>query len=84
MRSLFFFLASYNVILKGEHLPGVDNREADALSRDDDTTFLAQVPTAHPTRSPIPQELIEALVIQQPDWISDTWTELLKSILARD
>ena len=48
MRSLFFFLANYNVILKGEHLPGVDNREVDALSRDDHATFLAQVPTALP------------------------------------
>ena len=84
MRSLFFFLANYNVILKGEHLPGVDNREADALSRDDHSTFLAQVPTALPIRSPIPQELIEVLVVQQPDWISNTWTELLKGTLTRD
>ena len=40
MRSLFFFLASYNVILLGKHIPGVENGGADALSRDNRPSFL--------------------------------------------
>ena len=35
MQSLFFFLASYKVTLKREHLLGVYNWEANAISRDD-------------------------------------------------
>lgn len=43
LRSLFFFLASFNVGLVAEHIPGVDNRAADALSRNDAASFLLQV-----------------------------------------
>ena len=64
MRSLFFFLASY-VILLGEHIPGVENGAADALSRDNRPSFLTQVPTAHREPTVIPQELVQALVINQ-------------------
>ena len=31
IRSLFFFLVSYNVMLLGEHIPEVENGAADAL-----------------------------------------------------
>ena len=46
MRSLFFFLAQYNVVLVGVHIPGVDNGVADALSRDKLDAFRLQVPWA--------------------------------------
>ena len=33
MRNLFFFLTSYNVILLGEHIPGVENGAAMLIKR---------------------------------------------------
>ena len=83
MRSLFFFLVSYNVILLGEHIPGVESGAADALSRDNRPSFLTQVPTAHREPTVIPQELVQALVINQPDWTCQSWTELLGSCFQR-
>ena len=47
MWSLFFFPANYNVMLKREHLLGVDNGAADAISRDDSWCFLLPVLSAH-------------------------------------
>lgn len=46
MRCLFFFLAQYRITLQGEHIPGVDNGAADALSRDRLSSFRMQVPQA--------------------------------------
>ena len=77
LRSLFFFTASYDVVLVAQHIPGVENGAADALSRGNLPSFHAQEPAAQQTTSPIPQELLEALVHQRPDWTSQNWTALL-------
>ena len=76
MRSLFFFTAKYNLNLLPAHIPGVDNSAADALSRNDSFSFLSQVPSARPQSDPIPSELLQALVLQRPDWTSPAWTSL--------
>ena len=83
MRSFFFFLASYNITVVGEHIPGIENGAADALSRDNRTSFLVQVPAAHREPTAIPQVLVQALVIDRPDWTSPSWTRLLSSFLQR-
>lgn len=83
MRSLFFFQACFNVTLRGEHIPGVDNGAADALSRDDHMSFLSQVPSAQRAPTQIPEVLLQALVTQQQDWTSASWTGLLRSFLTR-
>ena len=80
MRCLFFFLAKFRVTLVGEHIPGKHNQAADALSRNDHLSFLSQVPTASPQPTRIRQELLQALVFQQPDWTSQAWTSLLQII----
>lgn len=77
MRSLFFFTASCNVFLTAKHIPGVENRAADALSRDDLPSFFVQEPKGQKVATPIPQELIEALVERPQDWTSQNWTRLL-------
>lgn len=83
MRSLFFFLATYNIGLVGDHIPGVENRAADALSRNDAASFLLQVPAARRTPTVIPDELLRILVQEQPDWTSQTWTSSLTNFLRR-
>ncbi len=46
LRCLFFFVAAFDIELWSVHLPGVCNGAADALSRNNHTSFLAQVPSA--------------------------------------
>ena len=68
MRSLFFLAVQQDITLVAQHIPGVENREADALSRNDHLFFLAQNTGAQRTATIIPQELVQALVLQRPDW----------------
>lgn len=77
MRSLFFFLAQHDMSLVAEHIPGVENGAADALSRNDASSFLLQVPSAKRIPAEVPPELLQMLVHQQPDWTSHSWTKLL-------
>ena len=58
------------------HIPGVSNVAADALSRNDFPQFLQVVPdaAAHPTL--VPQQLVDLLVKEQPDWTSLRWVQL--------
>ena len=81
MRSLFFFLAKYNVTLRAEHIPGSENGAADALSRNNRLSFLSQVPSARGTPTQISPGLLQVLVHKQPDWTSRSWTVLLRDIL---
>ncbi len=83
MRCLFFMLAHHNMSIIGQHIPGVENRAADALSRNDVNLFFSQVPSAKREPSVIPPELLQLLVFGQCDWMSENWTALWKSFLRR-
>ena len=71
--NLSLFTARHNVAIIAEHLPGKENGAADALSRGNLDLFFRQVPTANKDPAAIPQELLDVLVHQQPDWTSATW-----------
>ena len=83
VRCLFFFSAHFNIFLVAQHLPGRENVAADALSRDNLPLFYQQVPSAsrHPT--PIPEKLVWALILHQPDWTSQMWRQWFSSILQK-
>ena len=83
VRSLFFFMARSDLALYVVHLPGVQNTAADALSRNDASAFLCQVPMACKEAVRVPQELQELLIANQPDWTSSTWRSLLDTFLRR-
>ncbi len=83
MRCPFFILAHYNVSIIGQHIPGVENRAADALSRNDVDLFFSQVLSAKREPSVILPELVQLLVFSQCDWTSESWTGLWKSFLQR-
>lgn len=83
MRCLFFVLAHHNISITGQHIPGVENRAADALSRNNVPLFFSQVPAAKREPSAIPQELIHLLVHSQCDWMSESWTSLWTNTLQR-
>ena len=73
MRCLSFFLAYNGTNIFTEHLPGIDNVAADALSRDNFPLFHQQVKQAAQLPTILPQELILALVTHQPDLTSQKW-----------
>ena len=83
MRCLFFFLAQYNMFILAEHIPGKDNVAAYSLSRGKLSLFHQQVPTATPRPTHVPEELLQALIHQQPDWTSGSWRVLFNSILQK-
>lgn len=83
LRAMFLFTAKHSLFIVGEHIPGVQNTAADALSRDKLPLFLQLTPEAKAAPTPIPHELKEALVLSQPDWTEPTWRRLLQSTLGR-
>ena len=58
MKRLFFVLAYINMSIMARHIPGVDNKAADALSRNDAHLFLSQVPLASREPATIPSVLL--------------------------
>ena len=84
VRSLFFFLAEFNIPIDTVHSPGKQNVAADSLSWDDFPSFFQVVPTASRTPTPLPPELLEALVHHQPDWRSASWRIWFGSTLGKD
>ena len=80
LRCLSFFAAYFGFHFKAEHVPGVKNSAADALSCNNVHLFLSLVPQAL-ARSPIPLQLQELLVGRILDWGSLNWTILFRSCL---
>ena len=74
LRCLFFMAAHFQVHVRASHIPGVKNVAADALSRNDLPRFLQVVPEAVQQPTPIPQSLVDLLVMEQPDWLSPHWS----------
>ena len=83
MRCLFFFTAHHQLCLAPEHLPGRLNTAADSLSRDNLSLFLQLIPEASQQPTPLPEELLQALVHQTPDWTAESWISALRSTLHR-
>ena len=81
MRCLFFIRAHWDFQLLAEHIPGEDNKAADAISRNNFPLFFQVSPDAAPQATPIPQALLSWLVEQQPDWTSTTWVKQFRNCL---
>ena len=84
VRNLFFVLVEFNILLTIEHVSGIDNKAADALSRENLAQFHLQVPTALSEPTLIPRELKELLLLRRPDWTSKSWINLWQSFLRKD
>ena len=80
LRSLYFFQASFNIRLVARHIRGIENGLADALSRNNHHKFLSEMSSAQQVPEVVPPQLRQLLVIQQPDWTSKAWTNLLSTI----
>ena len=60
LRPLILILLQYNIQLKSQHIPGIENVLCDAISRWQVTPSLLQQYGAHPDPTPLPQELVPA------------------------
>ena len=76
LRSIFFIAAHWNIHVYATNLPGVENVAADALSRNNLSTFLQAVPGAADLSTPIPAALVDMVIWEQPDWLSRRWAQL--------
>lgn len=65
---LRLFAAVHAMTLVAKHLPGKENDAADAISHGNLPVFFYQVPQAA-----IPKELLDILVLNQPEWTSAFW-----------
>ena len=82
VRCLVFYAAFFGFQFVAQHVPGVLNSAADAISRNNIPLFLSIFPQV--PRVTVPQQLLDLLVIKRPDWGSSDWTKLFVSSLARD
>ena len=82
LRVLFFIEANFDFMTKAVHIPGAENKIADDISRNHSISLSCQVLTTTPT--PIPEELINLLIRQQPDWTCNAWTRMFSSIFNKD
>ena len=81
VRALHFFLAHWDIRLWADHVPGKVNTAADALSRNMMQVFHKQLPSAFQEGTPLPQVLLDLLVLQRPDWTSTSWRDKFKHFL---
>ena len=80
-RCLFFFAAYHGFSFSAEHIPGVDNILADALSRDHLDNFLSYHPQAIPSYVPTP--LLSLLMDKPKAWTCSHWRSQFAATLAQ-
>ncbi len=80
MRCLSFFLARWNMSFVCEHIPGVDNGAADALSRDSLSMFQSLIPEAAREPTPNHEGLLQCLVEETMDWTKVDWIAMFRNI----
>lgn len=81
LRCIFFVTAAYEITMWPTHVPGIENRIADAISRNNMSIFHSQVPKADPAPAVVPTEVIQLLIKQCPDWTSQAWSQWFKNCL---
>ena len=73
LRCLHFFTAQYQIAIKSRHLARSRNLAADALSRNNISSFRVCTPQAAREPTQIAQPLLDLLVHNRPNWISADW-----------
>ena len=83
LRTLTFSSAIFGFALRAQHVAGLDNGPAVAISRDNLSLLFSQVPNAAMELTPIPEELWTLLLREQPDWLSERWKNHFTSFCRR-
>ena len=84
LRCLSFMEAQCEFFLSAKYIPGSCNELADDLSRNRLSSFLQKASNMSLKPTTIPQPLRDLLLIEKPDWLSPSWTQLFNSILRVD
>lgn len=79
LRCVHFFCAVYDFRLRAEHLPGLLNVRADAISRNKMQVFFKEVPSARRSSNPLPPSVWAFLTRQRQDGRCPIWGELLST-----
>ena len=80
LRCIAFFSARFQCQLLVDHIPGVLNTAADALSRNSVQVFQQCVPSAFRQPTLIPTAVSRMLIVERLDWLSSTWRDMLITI----
>ena len=80
LRSLWFFVAYYNISVQIEHIASIHNGTADQLSRNNMQRFFFSNPQANLLPTPLPSELLQIVSGTKPDWTSQRFTQLFNII----
>ena len=80
MQLKVFFASSYQFYFTASHIPGIENTLADAISRNNASSFIRQAPVSLLPPSTIPAPLLE-LVAEEVSWTSTRWAELFQGVL---
>lgn len=83
MRSLFFIMAHYQILLSACHVPGAQNGIADAISWNNLSLFFSLLQAADLTPTSLLELLVALLVTEQPDWTSTAWSQSFRSCFQR-
>ena len=82
LRCLFCICARSNIALSAEHIAGISNEGADALSRNNYLpAFFLKVPSAARATSVIPPALTEILINQRSNWLLAGWSSGFQACL---
>ena len=80
IRLLVFFSATYDFWFSASHISGTHNTLADALSRNNSSSFLSQVERVDPSPGLVPEALLVLLALDA-SWTSAPWRELFNITL---
>jgi len=81
LRCLSFMEARFEFYLSAEYIPGSQNDLADDLSSNRLSSFLQKATRVSLKPTAIPQSLRDLLLVEKPDWLSQSWTHLFNNTL---
>ena len=83
LRSLWFYVAHYDIDLTCVHIMGVANTTADYLSRNNMSSFFSLNPQASTLPTPLPHSLLQIVSVNSPDWTSPHFRKLFKATITK-
>lgn len=81
VRVLVFFAAYFGFNFGAKHIAGVNNKWADAISRNNLSLFLLQASTG--VEPVVPAQLVNLVTMRQA-WVSTDWTPIFNNIIMLD
>ena len=81
LRSLWFFVAHFDIAINIEHIAGAHNDTADQLSRFNMQPFFLSNPQADLLPTPLPVELLQIVAVTGPDWTSSNFRQLFNTTI---